>query len=112
MLLQNNSKRLITINAPLELGQRNQSHQIKCGLDNKAEVPDELCDNAFVNGLIEAGDLVALTEPKQAEAHVDDGLDDMNKSGLTTYAEAMGIDVLSKWTIADIINAIRAEQSE
>lgn len=115
MILKNLSKRLITINAPLVLGQRVKAFQVKCGKNNECEVPDELCRNKFVRGLVEAGDLSTTGDLRDVVVPIiepgdlgDDGLDDLGKTELTEYAEAMGIDVLSKWTKADIIEAVRA----
>ena len=109
MLLKNNSKRLITINGALVNGQRIKAYQIKCGLNNSASVPDALCDNAFVKALIERGDLTATEEVEEVET-TDSDYTEMNKDDLTDYAEALGIDVKSAWTKAEIIEAIEAEE--
>lgn len=108
MILQNNSRRLITVNGQLVQGQRSVSYQIKCGLDNKCDVPDDLCDNAFIKGLIATGDLVKVGESEQPVSV--DGLDDMTKAELTEYAEAMEIEVHARWNKTDLIEAIRSEQ--
>lgn len=105
MKLQNNSKRAITINGPLVEGQRNEAYRIKCGLDNVAEVPDELCDNAFVNGLIADGSLTRLSAP--AEPVSADGLIEMTRAELAELAESMDIEVQARWNKTDIVEAIR-----
>ena len=107
MLLTNLSKRLITINAPLVNGQRQTSYRVKCGIDNKCEVPDELCDNAFVNGLIKSGDVIATPTAKVESPSEFDG---MSESDLKAYAEALEIEVKSSWVKDDIIEAIEAVQ--
>lgn len=109
MLLTNLSKRLITINAPLVHGQRSEFYRVKCGTDNTCEVPDNLCDNAFVKGLIDSGDLTASKQIEVAE-DVNDQFADMSKPQLTDYAEAMDITVKSAWNMNDIIEAIKAVQ--
>ncbi len=104
MKLQNNSKRAITINGPLVEGQRNVAYRIKCGLDNTAEVPDELCNNAFVKGLIADGALTQLSAPI---GEVSDEMSDMSKAELTELAESMGVEVQARWNKTEIIEAIR-----
>ncbi len=107
MKLQNNSKRAITINGPLVEGQRNVAYHIKCGLDNTAEVPDELCDNAFVKGLIADGALTKIGESVASDESESDDMNDMTKSELTELAESMGVEVQARWNKTEIIEAIR-----
>ena len=108
MLLTNLSKRLITINAPLLNGQRATFFRVKCGTDNTCEVPDELCRNAFVRGLVASDDL-SVSGDLDDQVVVDKPVseyDKMTKVELTDLAEASGIEVESRWTKSNIIEQI------
>jgi len=113
MLLRNNSKRLITINGTLDTknGRYPKAYQIKPGNNPAVEVPDDLCGSSFVKGLIESGDLIALTQgaaaPTSEPEHTDE-LDAMTKADLQALAETMDIEVAERWTKAQLIDAIRS----
>lgn len=120
MLLKNTAPRLITINAPAvkaENGRKMKAkaYQIKPGKNPSVEVPDELCKNAFVEGLIESGDLQVI-ESTSTETIVDDETtneyDGMEKPDVKLVAESLGIDVKSSWSKTKIIQEIVKLESE
>ena len=106
MLLKNNAARLITINGKFENGERSESYQIKPGNNPAVEVPNELCDNAFVKGLITDGSLLVVGESKtETEPSV---YDDMSKADIVALCEAQEIEVGSRDTKADLIAKLEA----
>lgn len=96
MLLRNNSKRLITINAPMAEGGYTTFFDIKPGENPAVEVPDELCKSDFVKNLLDTGDLTRMTP---AEASDDLG-------ALRDEAMLLGIKVDKKWDAARIQSEI------
>lgn len=97
MLLRNNSKRLITINAPMAEGGYTTYFDIKPGENPAVEVPDELCKSDFVKALLNSGDLARVTP---AEADPDD------LEALRDEAMLLGIDVKKTWDAAKIQSEI------
>ena len=114
MILKNNAKRLITINGAIIKGQRVTAFQIRPGHNPSVDVPDELCDNAFVKALLDDGSLVKVGESATTEANSGETsqYDSMNKTDLTAFAEAQGIDVKSAWSKAEIIAEIEKVEAE
>lgn len=96
MLLRNNSKRLITINAPMTEGGYTTFFDIKPGENPAVEVPDEFCKSDFVKALLNSGDLTRLTP---AESDSDDDLESLRNEALL-----LGIDVKKTWN-ADKVRA-------
>lgn len=106
MLLKNNAARLVTINGDFVNGQRTKSHQIKPGNNPSVEVPDELCDNAFVKALIADGTLTALTEAKPSL------YDGMVKADLIAMCESREIDVTQRDTVKTLTEKLEAYDAE
>lgn len=100
MLLKNNKARLITINGKMVNGERNTAYQIKPGDNPSVEVPNELCDNAFVKSLIADGSLTVMdaSTPDESSEY-----DDMSKADLVALCEAQDIEVGARDTKADLI---------
>ena len=109
MLLKNTKARLITINGPLTKSNvRSTAYRIKPGNNPSVDVPDELCDSAFVKGLIADGSLLVVGESKtevEAEPSV---YDDMSKADIVALCEAQEIEVGSRDTKADLIAKLEA----
>jgi len=117
MILKNNAKRLITINGALVEGQRVTSYQIRPGNNPSVDVPDELCDNEFVKALLDDGSLIKVGESAKpvvetTETETTGDYDAMNKTDLTAFAEAQGIEVKSAWSKAEIIAEIEKLEAE
>ncbi len=125
MILKNRSARLVTINGPMVEVKRGdkvqfkqgKSYKIKPGANPQAtEVPDEVCrNNKFVESLVTEGVLEVVEDIKPLESIVDDNdnnehdeYGEMSKAELVDIAEAMGIQVKSKMTKPEIIDAIVA----
>lgn len=96
MLLRNNSKRLITVNAPMTEGGYTTFFDIKPGDNPAVEVPYEFTKSDFVKNLLDTGDLTRMTPADT------DGDDDME--ALRNEALLLGIDVKKTWN-ADKIRA-------
>lgn len=113
MLLKNISKRLITVNGAMVNSKRGKVYQVKPGNNAAVEVPDELCENAFVKGLIESGDLQALqsTVVVENEEREPTEYDDMSKADVTEVAKSLEIEVKSSWSKNKIIDEIVALES-
>ena len=114
MLLRNNAARLVTINGAFELGQRTEAYQVKPGDNPAVEVPDELCENAFVKALIKDGTLTALTEAKpvidvEAEPSFYDG---MNKADLISLCDSREIETSSRDTVKTLTGKLEAHDAE
>ena len=115
MILKNNAKRLITINGGLIEGQRTTAFQIRPGNNPAVDVPDELCDNAFVKALLDDGLLIKVSESAktiEADSGGTSQYDSMNKTDLTAFAEAQGIEVKSAWSKVEIIAEIEKLEAE
>lgn len=116
MILKNDSRRLITINGAFVKNKRSIAYKILPGHNPSVDVPDELCDNAFVKSLIADGSLIkvgdSVIESTAVEVQGDGEYDSMNKSDLTAFAEAHGIDVKSAWSKAEIIAEIEKLDAE
>jgi hypothetical protein len=97
MLLRNNSRRLITINAPMTDGGYTTFYDIKPGENPAVEVPDELCKSDFVKNLLNTGDLTRMTP---ADTDGDD------VGSLRDEAMLLGIKVDKKWDAARIQSEI------
>jgi hypothetical protein len=95
MLLRNNAKRLITINAPMAEGGYTTFFDIKPGDNPAVEVPDELCKSDFVKNLLDTGDLIRMTPAES---------DDVDS--LRDEAMLLGIKVDKKWDAARIQSEI------
>lgn len=97
MLLRNNSKRLVTINAPMTEGGYTEFYDIKPGDNPAVEVPDEHCKSDFVKNLLNTGDLTRMTP-------ADTDSDDVGP--LRDEAMLLGIKVDKKWDAARIQSEI------
>lgn len=97
MLLRNNSKRLITINAPMTEGGYTTFFDIKPGDNPAVEVPDEFCKSDFVQHLLKSRDLTV-------EAALAADSDDVG--ALRDEAMLLGIKVDKKWDAARIQSEI------
>ena len=87
MLLRNNSKRLITINASMTEGGYTEFYDVLPGENPAVEVPDHLCESDFVQHLLKTRDLtVEYVQP------ADDDLESLRNEALL-----LGIDVDKKW---------------
>lgn len=83
MLLRNNARRLITINGQLsDNNERLVEYDIKPGENPPVEVPNKLCENSFVRGLIESGDLIVLSSADSKEPTADDLRAELDKRGI------------------------------
>jgi hypothetical protein len=96
MLLRNNSKRLITINAPMTEGGYTTFFDIKPGENPAVEVPDHLCGSDFVKTLLKSRDLTV-----EAALAADDDV-----GALRDEAMLLGIKVDKKWDAARIQSEI------
>ena len=112
MILKNNAKRLITINGAFVNGERVKSFKLLPGNNPAVDVPDELCDNTFVESLLADGSLIKVGESEKVESTVTSSYSDMNKTDLKSLAENMGIDVKSAWSKDDIIAEIEKLDAE
>lgn len=108
MLLKNQVARLITINGKFENGQRVKAYQIKPGNNPAVEVPNELCDNAFVKALIANGSLLAQCEDDASVSTVPSEYDGMSKSDLIALCEAQEIKVVARDTEKSLIAKLEA----
>ena len=97
MLLRNNSKRLVTINAPMTEGGYTEFYDIKPGDNPAVEVPDTLCRSDFVKNLLNTGDLTRMTPAESDSDDVD---------SLRDEAMLLGIKVDKKWDAARIQSEI------
>lgn len=131
MLLKNKSARLITVNGTLnDKGERTEKYLIKPGKNPAVEVPDELCESAFVQSLIDNEDLIAVAgspvkpelqgspvkpdlKPRSA-SDVDDAdsgeslYADFDKAQLVAQCEARDIEVGSRDTKNDLVAKLEA----
>lgn len=98
MLLRNNSRRLITINAPMTEGGYTEFYDIKPGDNPSVDIPDTLCKSDFVKNLLNTGDLTRMTPADT------DGDDDME--ALRNEALLLGIDVKKTWNADKIRSEI------
>jgi len=118
MLLKNTKARLITINGKFENGSRSAAYQIKPGKNPSVEVPNELCDCAFVQALIEDGSLVVESEDDVTLVDVvDDDTDadsyaDMSKTDIVALCEARDIEVNSRDTKAELVSKLQDADAE
>jgi hypothetical protein len=123
MLLKNKSARLITVNGSLnDKGERTEKYLIKPGKNPAVEVPDELCESAFVQSLIDNEDLIAVAgspvKPElqgspvkpdlkpRGDSDADDGESlyaDFDKAQLVAQCEARDIEVKSRDTATQLI---------
>jgi hypothetical protein len=101
MLLQNNSRRLITLNSldaePINL--------MPAG--TPMDVPEKLAKSKFVQALLKSRDIIIAEgitiEHDDGDEASDSPYAGMDKKELKATAEAMGITVTSKMTAKDII---------
>lgn len=109
MLLKNTSRRLITINVPGKDG-KNVATKILPGENPAVEIPDELGKTKFVKALIKDGSL-SIQLPVEDDDEESNGtdLESKSKDELKTLAEMMTIEVTSKMTKQDLIDAIQGE---
>lgn len=96
MLLRNNSKRLITINAPMTEGGYTTFSDIKPGDNPAVEVPDHLTKSDFVQHLLKSRDLTVEAAPAA----------DDDVGALRDEAMLLGIKVDKKWDAARIQSEI------
>lgn len=108
MLLKNQVARLITINGEFENGQRVKAYQIKPGNNPAVEVPNELCENAFVKALIADGSLLVLSEDDASVSAAPSEYDGMSKSDLVALCEAQDIEVVARDTAKTLIAKLEA----
>lgn len=108
MLLKNQVARLITINGEFENGQRVKAYQIKPGNNPSVEVPNELCENAFVKALIADGSLLVQCEDDASVSATPSQYDDMSKSDLVALCEAQEIEVVARDTVKTLIAKLEA----
>lgn len=87
MLLKNNAKRLITINAPMTEAGYSEFYDVLPGENPPTEVPDALCKSDFVKNLINIGELIVL----QSEAAP------VDTDALRDEAMLLGIKVDKSW---------------
>ena len=107
MLLKNKVARLITINGKYENGERVQAFQIKPGNHPAVEVPNDLCDNAFVKSLIADGSLQVLSDD-DASAPEPSAYDGMEKPDLIALCESREIPVVARDTVKTLIAKLEA----
>lgn len=115
MLLRNTAARLITINGKFENGSRSAAYQIKPGKNPSVEVPNELCESAFVQALIEDGSLVVESEDDVTIVDTDTDADvyaDMSKADIVALCEARDIEVNSRDTKAELVSKLQDADSE
>ena len=129
MFLKNNAKRLITVNGKLDSkGQRSVKYQLKPGNNPAVEVPDELCESAYVKALLESGAIVQVqgdpskpdlpgggteTQGDPSKPDLPGGGNeslyaDFDKAQLTAQCEARDIEITSRDTKADLIAKLEA----
>lgn len=96
MLLRNNSKRLITVNAPMTEGGYTKFYDIKPGDNPAVDVPDQWCNSDFVKNLLKTGDLIAVG------AYQPTSVDTEELDTLRNEALLHGIDVDSTWDASRI----------
>lgn len=99
MLLRNLSARLITINAPMGNEGYDTFYDILPGNNPAVEVPDALCKSAWVQNLIDIGELVSLAAPAPGD-------DAEELETLRDEAMLHGITVDPSWTVAQLRTAI------
>lgn len=117
MFLKNVQARLITINGKFENGQRVESYKILPGKNPVAvEVPDELCETAFVKALLDDGALVQVAGPSIEDGGDDDtGVADysgLEKSDLINLCENRGIEVIKQDTVRTLTAKLKAKDAE
>jgi hypothetical protein len=98
MWLKNNKARLITINGKFDNGVRVEKFQVKPGNNPAVEVPDELCETAFVKTLIEDGVLSVVAAPAEDGNDTENDVDQykgMSRSDLQGLCTAQGIEFKS-----------------
>lgn len=133
MFLKNNQARLITINGKLDKMEdgsyvRNVKFQLKPGNNPAVEVPDELCESAYVKTLLESGAIVQVqgdpskpdllgggteTQGDPSKPDLPSGGNeslyaDFDKAQLTAQCEARNIEITSRDTKADLIAKLEA----
>jgi hypothetical protein len=96
MLLRNNSKRLITINAAMTEGGYTEFYNVLPGDNPPVEIPDHLTKSDFVKNLLNTGDLTRMT-PAESDGDVD---------ALRDEAMLLGIKVDKKWDATRIQSEI------
>lgn len=89
MLLRNQDKRLITVNAVVD--NEVKSWDILPGENPAVEVPDKHCESDFVQNLINTGALRVM--PSAAKPTGDDDEDELRKQ-----CEELGIEVDGRWS--------------
>ena len=99
MLLKNKATRLITINGAMKNSMRSKAYQIKPGKNPAVEVPDELCKNKFVEGLIEDGSLEVMGQPATVEEV--EPTDD-ERDLLLAEAMDLDLDVKDSWATSTL----------
>lgn len=134
MFLKNNQARLITINGKLDKMEdgsyvRNVKFQLKPGNNPAVEVPDELCESAYVKTLLESGAIVQVQgDPSKPDLPGGGSVElqgdpskpdlpgggneslyaDFDKAQLTAQCEARGIEVKSRDTVHQLIAKLEA----
>lgn len=96
MLLQNMSKRLITVNGPMGASGYDEFYNILPGDNPAVEVPDHLCESPFVQHLLSTRDLI----------HVAASAAGNDLGALRDEAMLLGIKVDKKWDAARIQSEI------
>lgn len=116
MLLKNNSKRLITINEPLDTDKDKEGNIIGATAGAAynlmpagpaVSVPDSLCESRYVKALIELGEVLISEDEAEDEEEGDEfDLAKMTKAELVAFAEENKIEVNSGDVKATILAAI------
>lgn len=113
MFLKNVQARLITINGKFENGQRVESYKILPGEKPVAvEVPDELCETAFVKALLDDGALVQVAGPSGDDAGGDTGYSNLSRSELVSLCENRDIEVIKQDTIKTLTAKLKEKDAE
>lgn len=106
MLLKNNAKRLIIINYKHDVKRNKDGEPVNTILAGQSwklipagdpvDVPDEACEQDYVQELIEKNDLVIAATPKKKAEKKDDGEE---KQQLRDELELLGVEVDSRWGV-------------
>ena len=112
MLLKNNSKRLITLNIPVEVKEgekpKHQGIQIKPGNNPAVEIDEELGKSKFVRALVKSGDLIVVLD-EDNDGETEDDLSSKTKVQLIEIAEMMDLEVSLSMNKSEIIALINGE---
>lgn len=108
MILKNNVARLITINGAMVNNQRTKSFQVRPGNNPAVDVPDELCNNKFVKGMIDNGSLIKVGESAEVESEYAT----MSKSDLLSLCESLEIETTSRDTVKTLSGKLDTLEAE